>query len=131
MQDVGHILNRKRFMVFPPASAVCILILSAAITTAQPSPKPGKEVKAKEVDQQSVGDPKKIDMPGGGYKLVYKNKDGEVCREESHNDLGAKTETKTITAVYPSGASAREEVETFGDKNGKLGVKVSKTEKEL
>jgi len=129
MQDLKEIeIMRSKLLVIGILTTA--VILSAAHTVAQPAPKSGKDKTIREIDQTPVGQPQEV-KTANGFKLIYKNKDGQVCKEEQLNDLHVKVESKTITAIYPSGASAKEQVETFGEKNGKLGEKLTKEEREL
>ena len=52
-----------------------------------------------------VGEPERVDLGGGKYKLVYRNSSGQIIREQEHD--GNKIKTKFVKSVYPGGQVAQ------------------------
>jgi len=64
-----------------------------------------KKPEARDVIKIVDGVPKRVELKNGGYKLIYKNKQGIVFKEEEFA-LGVLVRRKVILKVYPSGQEA-------------------------
>ena len=107
----------KKLNYIGPLVLLTLMLTSVAMSQSKGSGS------TKLIDQKQKGEPTEVKTKDG-FKKVYKNKDGEVFREDTFNSVGVKLETKVIKEVYPNGKEASVRIETYGEKNGKLGIKV-------
>ncbi|MCM3870553.1 MAG: hypothetical protein ND895_07670 [Pyrinomonadaceae bacterium] len=91
------------------------LTLFIEIAQAQrPAPTP---IRLTDIDP--AGEPQRVELDGGKYKLVYKNKAGQVFGEKEYT-LGVHVRTKFVNFYYPNGQEAEVEFYYFDsakDKN--------------
>lgn len=79
-------------------------------------------------DKAKVGVPKKENVPGGGYKEIFKNKAGQTVEEKEYDAKGKLINTKDVDKVHPDGKPAQvtntnaqgESEEVTYDKTGKI-----------
>jgi len=89
----------------------------------------GGNAAAKEIeDKTAFGNPLKQSLPNGGFKLVFKNKAGQVVEEREYDKAGGVANTKHVQKVYPNGKEAEsykvndkgETEQSYFDPTGKL-----------
>lgn len=114
-------MNRNR-RVFLPLALVAICVFAWAPTrmqwaqTQKPAPAP-----ITIIDRLKAGKSERVDLPNGGYKLVDKNKAGQVISEEVYEVTGQmiRTERKVqetfIESAYPDGKPAEVKIESPPD----------------
>lgn len=68
-------------------------------------------VTAQGFDSTPFGKPTQEDLADGGYKLIYKNKAGEVVKEDRYNHKKTMTQEKKIAGYHKNGQPTG--VETF------------------
>ncbi len=91
----------------------CLTLFAESAQAQQPAPTP-----IRLVDDKPVGEPERVDLGGGKYKLVYKNKTGQVLREDEYA-LGVKVSEKFIDTVFPNGQEEQVRIEHFDPIKGK------------
>ncbi len=92
-------------------SLVTSLLLPAALRSTgasaqrpQPSPIPI-------TDTKPAGEPERVDLGGGKYKLVVRNGIGQIIRENEHD--GDLVQVKEVESVYPGGQVAKATIKRY------------------
>jgi len=83
-----------------------------------PQPKPVLVSVEVDVDAKPIVEK----LPNGGKKEIYKNKKGQVFREDESNGADLVVKRKDIYAIYPNEKEARVRIQTMGVFNGKFQV---------
>ena len=79
---------------------LAVLLLDAGASEQRPQPSP-----IPVTNTTPVGEPERVDLGRGKYKLVYKNSLGQIIREVEHD--GDKVRIKEVESVYPGGGVAK------------------------
>ncbi len=74
----------------------CLTHFTESAQAQRPAPTP-KVIE----DREPVGEPERVELEGGKYKLVYKNKAGQVFMEEEYA-VGVRLTQRLIQAVFPN-----------------------------
>jgi len=67
--------------------------------------------------------PERENLPGGGYKIIYRNSKGEEFKQEEFTRAGERTRTTTIHFSYPNRRDALVVIESYGVTGVGLGTR--------
>lgn len=93
----------------------CVTLFTESVSAQRPATTPIQ------VFTHSAGEPERVELGGGKYKLVYKNKDGLVLREEEYA-VGALVNRKQVIFVFPNGKEAEVVIFHYNPARGETSV---------
>lgn len=116
---------RHRNLAVGVARLLCALsILFACLTLFTESAQAQRPARTPIEDAFPAGEPQRVELEGGKYKLVYRNKAGQVIEEEEYA-LGVKVSRKSVLSICPNGQEARVVITNFDPVKGETGTGVT------
>ena len=85
----------------------CLILFTESAQAQRPAPTP-----INITDREPAGEPERVELEGGKYRLVYRNKAGQVIKEEEYA-VGVLVSIKNIDSYYPNGQEASVSTEYF------------------
>ena len=86
----------------------CATVFTETAQAQRPAPTPIS------IDRIWDGKEERVELEGGKFKLIYRNKAGQIVQEEEFV-LGVRVSAKYIYDLYPSGQEAKVELRFFRD----------------